>query len=106
MNVRLNEVGIRALFSNPSGPVGRFVQEKAVEVQAAAQTNIEQIIHRNTSLVSGAIGVNLREGEDGIEAVVGVIHGGSVTEYLDEKARNPKEGTDSWMLRAMRAVFP
>ena len=105
MSVTLNEVGIRALFANPEGPVGRMIQERALAVQLAAQQNVEDIMHRNPATVFNAIGVSLREGEDGIEAVVGIRPGGSVSEYLDEKAAAPKEGTESWMLRAMGTAF-
>ena len=105
MSVTLNEAGIRAFFSNPAGPVGRLIEEKAIQVEAAAELNARFIMHRNPALIDGMIRHRLEEGEDGIQAVVGVVPSGKVSEYLDEKAANPAEG-EGWMKLALREVFP
>ena len=103
MTVTLNQAGIQALFADPTGPVGREVGRLAQELTVVAQGNVNEIMHRNPVV---DIGFNLQEGPEGIQAVIGVVDGGSASDYIDEKAAAPKEGTESWMLRAMRTVFP
>lgn len=105
MSVILNEAGIQRLFSNPEGPVGREIERLAQRVEAAAELNARFIMHRNPALIDGMIRYRLEEGASGIQAVVGVVPSGKVSEYLDEKAAAPKEG-EGWMKLALREVFP
>jgi len=104
MSVTLNEAGLRTFFSNPQGVVSRIIEGKAQDLTIVAQREVEAIMHR-TIIDPDTIGYSLSVGEDGVQAVVGVHDRGPFTDYLDHKALEPKEGTESWMLRSMLEAF-
>ena len=103
MSVQINEAGLRQFFAFSPRGIHDQIEQQGELLREIAQRNVESILWRRE--VDGIIGVQMRLGEEGVEAVVGVVNQGSLAEYLDHKALEPKEGTESWMLRSMLEAF-
>lgn len=112
MTVVLNEAGLRNLFFNPEGPVGRRVALKAEEVLAQAKQNSSApapgapTLARESGALNDGLGVTIREGIEGVEAKIstpavstwrGAIF--SYPAFWDVNGR-------PWLTDALRTVFP
>lgn len=101
MTVRINEAGFR-LFTSELGPVGRDLRRRAETVTALAEQNASgDIIGIESGALHSGVRYEIREGADGIEAVIGTDankDGFSYPAYWNENGR-------PWLTNALRDGF-
>lgn len=102
MTVVLNEAALRRLLTDPSGPVGDDLRRRAETVEELARSNASgAVIGIRTGDLIGGIQSEVREGEDGLEAVVRTPaeHGGFFYPAFHDQNGRP------WLTEALRDGF-
>lgn len=108
MTVVLNEGALKVLLSTTDGPVGRFVERKAIEVRTAARRNVDDYFGSSASLM-GDVSRDVDYEMDGSSAAIGYKQAaggtGHKVRYLaqqerDGRLRNPI------LQAALAEVFP
>ncbi len=99
MTVRLNEAAISNFFRNPDGPVARDIERRAPNVTDLAVQLTSRILPEYP--VEDIIGYRMEQGEDGIQAAVGIIDVGRIPDYLSEK----EERERVWLRPALQYGF-
>lgn len=98
MTVRINEAGFR-LFTGELGPVGRDLRRRAETITAIAEVNASgDIIGIESGALHSGVRYEIREGPEGIEAVIGTDanrDGFSYPAYWDQNGR-------PWLTSALR----
>lgn len=100
MEVGINPAGLRALLESETGPVGIEIQYRAAATVHFARRNVAIIMDRSPIPVEQDVDYEIQHD---LSAIIGIRDRGSITRYLDEKA---KREPDSWMLPALGEAFP
>lgn len=91
MSVTLNEVALRFFLDSEQGPVGTDLRERAENVTRLAEQNASgDIIGIDTGDLHSGIRYELRQGEEGLEAVIGTDarhNGFAYPTYWDENGK-------------------
>ena len=84
MSLVFNEAALNFLLENPAGPVGLDLRRRAENITSLVRDNATKIIEE---MDPGLIQYEIRSGEDGLEAVIGVEGVGRMSTYLAAKER-------------------
>lgn len=85
--VTLNQAALNFLLENPAGPVGQDLRRRAENVTVLLRDGATTILE---AMPPDLIQYQIRSGDAGLEAVVGVVGGGRWSDYL--VAKEAREG--------------
>jgi hypothetical protein len=98
MSIRINEAGFR-FFTSELGPIGRDLRRRAENITAAAEVNASGLeIGIESGALHSGIRYEIREGPEGLEAIIGTDankDGFSYPAWHDQNGR-------PWLTNALR----
>lgn len=102
MTVRLNQAALRLFLESEVGPVGRDLRRRAENVVAQADVNASgDIIGIESGALHSGVRYEIREAENGLEAIIGTDAnkaGFSYPAWHDQNGR-------PWLTSALRDAF-
>jgi hypothetical protein len=93
MSVIFDQAALNFLLQDPAGPTGLMLERVSENIIRGARQRADFIFQNKPIDPSDYIGYDIRNGDNGLEAVFGAEGGpGSIGYYLAEKDANPSEG--------------
>lgn len=99
MTVILNEAALRVLLDTQEGPVGRFVEQVALQVERQAQQNVRDYFH--TAIPALTVDQDIDVVMIGSDAIVGIKPSGRKSLRL---ADLQSTGTLNWLTDALQVI--
>jgi hypothetical protein len=85
MSLVFNEAALNRLLQNPDGPVGRKLERTAIQI-TQNYGNVTGIIWQNQDMsLKPQADYTVSSGDNGLQAVIGILDEGSISEYMDRK---------------------
>lgn len=87
MSLVFNEQALKHLLQDPDGPVGRDLRRRAENITELVRDNATRVLQRMPREI---VQYEIRNGDDGLEAVIGVSGSGRWSSYLAAKEQREK----------------
>lgn len=85
MSLIFNEAALLFLLESPEGPVGRRLDRVANHVAGRYEAVVGVVWENRDPSIQPKVDYDVRTAEDGLEAVIGITDGGSISRYMAEK---------------------
>lgn len=98
----INEPVLDAFLYSRDGPIGRFVENIAVDTANIARNKVRDILRSNLE-TGDSVAQSVTYTMEGTEAIVGIEDNGRIEEYLAAKAVREQPG---WLEGALQEATP
>lgn len=98
MSLVFNERALDNLLQSADGPVGLKLQFVADDIQANYDGVVAKVWENQSALVRPTVGQRLFNGDDGLQAEIGISEAGRIARYMGEKFHR-----EDWVVPAIMA---